>query len=237
MLRRLGLQFARRGDEGHQRNVNENGVFLPELQPHLTNGFQKRQRLDVSHRAANLDDHDIHVVRDLAKCRLDLVGDVRDHLHRLAQKIAAALLRQDRFVNTAGGPVVIARQLGRGKPFVVSLVQIGFPAVIGDVNFAVLIRTHGPGIDVQVGIAFLEGDSEAPAFQQAADGRRGDAFAKGGNHTAGYKDILRTHPRRLRPAKTDCRARNCLFPPGKVGVHRILRRTAAMCQRARISSD
>jgi len=41
----------------------------------------------------------------------------------------------------------------------------------------VLVRTHGPRINVQVGIAFLEGDSETPAFQQAADRCRGDAFA------------------------------------------------------------
>ena len=109
MLRRLCLEFARRGYEGHQRNVDENRIFSPELQAHLANGLEKRQRLDVSHGAANLDDHYIDVVRHLAKCRLDLVGNVRNHLHGLAQKIAAALLREDRFINAAGGPVVIAR--------------------------------------------------------------------------------------------------------------------------------
>ena len=155
VLRRFGFEFARRGYERHQRNMHENGIFGSKLQAHLANSLEKGQRLDVSHRATYLDNHYIDVVGDLAKGRLDLVGNVRNYLHGLAQKIAAALPREDRFVNAARSPVVIAREPGRGKPFVVSQVQIGFRTVIGDVNFAVLVRTHGPGIDVQVGIAFL----------------------------------------------------------------------------------
>ena len=94
-------------------------------------------------------------------------------------------------------------------------VQIGFRAIIGDIHFAVLIRTHRPGINVQIGIALLEGNSETPAFEQAANRRRGDAFAKGGNHTAGYKNILRTHPRRLRPPKSPAGRETVFIPPGK----------------------
>ena len=166
-------------------------VLGTQLQPHLADGFEERQRLDVSHRAADLDNHHVDVVRDLAKRRLDFVGDVRNHLHGLAQKIAAALLGDDRFVDSAGGPIVVAGQLGRSEALVVAQIQIGLGAVIGDVHFAVLVGAHRAGIDVQVGIALLEGDAETPAFQQAADRRRGHAFAQGGNHAAGYKDILR----------------------------------------------
>ena len=37
---------------------------------------------------------------------LDLVGDVRDHLHRLAEVVAAALLLEHALVDLAGGEVV-----------------------------------------------------------------------------------------------------------------------------------
>jgi hypothetical protein len=39
---------------------------------------------------------------------LDLVGDVRDDLHRLAQVVAAALLLEHALVDLAGGEVVAA---------------------------------------------------------------------------------------------------------------------------------
>ncbi len=71
-----------------------NGIFRPEFEAHLPDRFEKRQRFDVAHRAADFDDHDIGVHRDFAERRFDFIGDVRDHLHRFAQVIAAPLLRQ-----------------------------------------------------------------------------------------------------------------------------------------------
>src|SRR5262245_9779474 len=41
MLRRLGLQLARGGDEGHQRQVYESGVVAPDLVAHLADGFEE----------------------------------------------------------------------------------------------------------------------------------------------------------------------------------------------------
>ena len=40
--------------------------------------------------------------------RLDLVGDVRNDLHRRAEVLAAPLLRDDGVVDLAGGEVVLA---------------------------------------------------------------------------------------------------------------------------------
>ena len=132
--------------------------------------------------------------RNLAERGLDFVGDVRNHLHRFAQVIAAPLLGENRFVDSPGGPVVVAGQFGVGEALVVPEIQIGFRAVIGDVHFAVLVRAHRARIDVQIGIAFLEGDSETAAFEETAYRRRCDAFAQGGYNAAGNKNILRPHP-------------------------------------------
>ena len=40
-------------------------------------------------------------------------------------------------------------------------VEVSFRAVIGDIDFTVLVRAHRPRINVQIGIALLEGDFEA----------------------------------------------------------------------------
>ena len=149
------------------------------------------RRFDVAYGAADFDDDDIHSIGDFAKRGFDFIGDVRNHLHGLAEIIAAALFRKNGFVDAPGGPVVIARQLRVGEALVVAEIEIGFGAVIGDENFAVLIRTHRAGINVQVGIALLEGDLEAAAFEQTAHRSRRYAFSERRNHAARYEDILR----------------------------------------------
>ena len=130
-------------------------------------------------------------IRYFAEGGLDFIGDVRNYLHRLAEVIAAALFGDDGFVDAAGGPVMVAREMRGGETLVVAEIEIGFGAVVGDENFAVLIRRHRAGINVQVGIALLEGDAEAAAFQQAAHRSRRNAFSERRNHAAGNEDVLR----------------------------------------------
>jgi hypothetical protein len=91
----LGLELARSGDEGHVGQVDEGGVVRAELQAELAHGFEEGERLDVAHGATDLDDGDIdRIVGAHAGTALDvfldLVGDVRDHLHRLAEVVAPA---------------------------------------------------------------------------------------------------------------------------------------------------
>ena len=63
VLGRLGLDLARRGDVGHQRQVDVADVVAAELQAHLPDRLEERQRLDVAHRAADLDDRHVGVAR------------------------------------------------------------------------------------------------------------------------------------------------------------------------------
>jgi hypothetical protein len=42
----------------------------------------------------------------------------------------------------------------------------------------VLIGRHGARINVQVGIALLEGDFQTAAFEETTDGSGGDAFSE-----------------------------------------------------------
>ena len=122
---------------------------------HLADGFQERQRFDIAHGAADFDDHHVHVRRHLLQRGLDLIGDVRNHLHGLAQIVAAPLAGDDLLVDAPAGQVVALRQLGVREALVVAQVEIGLRAVVGDEDFAVLERAHGARIHVQVRIELL----------------------------------------------------------------------------------
>ena len=52
----------------------------------LTNGFQKRLALDVTHRAAHLDNGDpgVFICKVAVKAAFDFIGNVRDYLYRAA---------------------------------------------------------------------------------------------------------------------------------------------------------
>ena len=62
VLRRLGLQLARGGNERHKCEVNEDYVFGAEFEAHLADGFEKRQGLDVTYGAADFDQDDVRRV-------------------------------------------------------------------------------------------------------------------------------------------------------------------------------
>ena len=158
----LGLQLTRRPDERHQRDVQEEAVVAADVVAHLPGRLEERKRLDVADRAADLGDH--HV--DLRPAHgqdplLDLVGDVRDHLHGVAQVVAAALLGDHAGVDLAGGDVGDLAQVGVEEPLVVTDVEIGLRAVVGDEDLAVLERVHRARIHVEVGIELLHGHAES----------------------------------------------------------------------------
>ena len=50
-----------------------------------------------------------------------------------------------------------------------------------------------PGIDIDVGIQFLVGDPQAPAFQDGGDGGGGQPFAERGKNASRDKDEFRFH--------------------------------------------
>ena len=71
---------------GSRRDVQEETAVPADLVPDLADGLEERLRLDVADRPADLGDHDVDVVAGhLQDARLDLVGDVRDHLHGVAE--------------------------------------------------------------------------------------------------------------------------------------------------------
>ena len=126
----------------------------------------------------------------LANARLDLVGDVRNDLHGLAQELAAPLLVDHRQVDLAGGVVRVAGQRAVGEPLVVAQVEVGLAAVVQHVDFAVLVGAHRAGIDVDVRIELLHPDGQAALFEQHADRGAGQALAERADDAAGDENVL-----------------------------------------------
>ena len=97
VLRRLGLELPARPDVGHQRHVQEEDVVPAHVVADLAGRLEERLGLDVADRAADLGDDHVDVVPGLgAHPGLDLVGDVRDDLHRVAEVLPAPLLGDHR---------------------------------------------------------------------------------------------------------------------------------------------
>src|SRR6266480_1292462 len=76
-------------------NSPDGPMYAAHLVAQLPDGFQERERFDVAHGAADLDDLEVGLFRlgERANPRLDLVGDVGDHLDGLPEVIATPFLR------------------------------------------------------------------------------------------------------------------------------------------------
>ena len=186
VLGRLGLQLAGRRDVGHQRDVDRRSVCSrPELVAQLADRLDERQALDVADGAADLAQHEIEIVGVGERELLDRVGDVRDHLHRRAEIVAAPLLGDDLLVDAARGDVVALARGDAGEALVMAEIEIGLGAVVGDVDLAVLVGAHRPRIDVEIGIELADADLVAARLQQRREARRHQTLAERGDHAAG----------------------------------------------------
>ncbi len=170
--------------------MDEHAAPPPDVDRELADRLQERQRLDVADRAADLGDHEVDVarLRDQRDPLLDLVGDVRHHLHRAAEVVAAALAADHRVVDPARRDVRGAAGVGVGEALVVAEVEVGLGAVLGDEHLAVLIGRHRARVDIDVGVELLQPDRQAAGDEQPPDRGRGDALAERGHDAAGDED-------------------------------------------------
>ena len=186
----FGLHLAGCLDIGHQGEVDEQRVFPAEIGAELADRLDKGQTFDIADRAADLDDGHIGAAVELEDGGLDFIGDMGDDLNRAAEIFTAPFLGNHRIVDATGGVVVLLGHDGVGEALVVAHVQIGLGPVIGDVDLAVLEGVHGARIDVDIGVEFLEGDGEPPAFEQCTDTGCCKPFAERGKDTAGDENEL-----------------------------------------------
>src|SRR5262249_46972303 len=82
VLRRLRFQLAGSTDERHEGEVNIERIVAANVLAELTDRFEKRQTLDVTHRAADFHEYDVDVLGGGANRVLDFVSDVGNDLNR-----------------------------------------------------------------------------------------------------------------------------------------------------------
>ena len=114
--------------------------------------------------SADLGDDDVRlriVLRLQTHAALDLVRDVRDDLHRVAQVLAATLALDDARVDLPGRHVRCLREVHIEEALVMSDVEVSLSAVVGHEDLAVLERVHGSRINVEVRIELLHDDMQS----------------------------------------------------------------------------
>ncbi len=189
----LGLELARGPDVRDQRHVQEEAVVTADLGAHLPRGLQERQRLDVADGPAHLGDDEVDVgAAEREHPLLDLVGDVRDHLDGVAEVLAAPLLGDDRAVDLTGRHVVATGEVLVQEALVVTDVEVGLGAVVGDEDLAVLERVHRAGIDVEVRVELLHRDAQTARLEQPAQRAGGQPLAERGGDSTGDEQVAGT---------------------------------------------
>jgi len=188
VLGRLGFQFTGRSDIRHQGQVDEGRVLAAGAQAQLASRFQERQGLDIADGAADFAQGHVVAFGATADVILDFIGDMWNHLHRLAQIFAAAFLADHRFIDLAGGEVIHLFHAGGDEALVVAEVEVGFGPVVSDKHFTVLHRAHGARIDVDIRVELEHGDFKAARFKDRGERGGGNPFTKGRHNATSDED-------------------------------------------------
>ena len=165
-------------DIWNKSEMDIQGIFLAHICPKLSNSFQKRQTFNVTDGSADFNDDDIYGICNQFDASFNLVCNVGNDLYRTAQVISPAFFGDDRMVYFPGGKVVVSAQSGMGKPLIMSEIQIRFCPVIRDINFSMLERVHGSGVNIDVRVQFLYGYGKPSAFKKCPDSCRSKPFAQ-----------------------------------------------------------
>ena len=145
--------------------MDQNGVLVSDVMLELADCLQKRLALDIADRAADLGDGNVGLaVVHVVNAALDLIGHMRDDLHRAAKITALTLAVENAPENFARGHGGFLVQRLVDKAFVVAEVQVGLRAVVRDEDLAVLIRAHRAGVNVEIRVELLVFDLQPALF-------------------------------------------------------------------------
>ena len=134
--------------------MNVQHVFRFHIKPELSNGFQKRQALDITNRTADFANDNIDTLPHFTDMALDFICYVRNNLNRSTQIITTPFFLNNIMINFPSGHVVHTAHFSLGEPFVMSQVKIRFRPIIRHKDFPMLERIHRSGIDVYIRVQF-----------------------------------------------------------------------------------
>ena len=178
--------------------MHKKDVFAAEFVTHLAGGLDERLAFDVADGSTNFGDDDVGLGVLIVKrpgrlkphAALDLVGDVRNDLHGVAQVLAASLFRDHVGVDLAGRDVGRLVQINVEEAFVVADVEVCLSAIVGDKHFTMLERVHRAGVNVEIRVKLLHDDSQTARGEKVAERGGREALTKRGNNPTGDEDVL-----------------------------------------------
>ena len=191
VLRRLCLEFACGLQVRHQNQVDKAGVFHADFKTELSCGFEEWERFNVACDTADFAEHDVSAAFGCrAEGVLDFVGNVRNYLHGAAEVLARAFFCEHGGIDATRSVARCLGALHACETFVVAQIKVGFVAVVCHENFAVLVRTHGARVYVQVRVQFLHEHLVAAALEKERQRCGGDSLTEGADHAAGNENVL-----------------------------------------------
>ena len=158
--------------------MHENAALRAKFIAHLPNGFQEGQAFNIADGATDFDQHEIIAIGFGLHHFLDLVGNMRNHLHRTAQIIAAPFRRDHIRINAPRGPVIRLARMHAGEAFIMAKIKVGFRPIIGDENLPMLIGAHGPRIHIKVGVKLAQPNLITARLQQRAERSGSDTLTE-----------------------------------------------------------
>lgn len=137
--------------------MDENSILMSHIMLKLPDRLQKRLALNITCCPSHFNNGDPLLTRCFGpvKASLDLIGDMRDHLHRPAAVIPMAFFVQNGPVNFTCGHIGVFIQTLIYKSLVMPQVQICFCPVICHEYLSMLDWIHGSGVYVDIRVKFL----------------------------------------------------------------------------------
>ena len=159
MLRRFGLVFFCSRDIRYISKMYAYTI-LSQFPFQLAHAFDKRKRFDITDRTSDFSDHEIKFVfiSQQFHIALDLVRDMRHHLHSLSQVIPFTFFVNNALINAACSDIICTGRLNIQETLVVSEIQIRFMSVYGNIAFPMFVWVQRTWIDIDIGIKFLNGN-------------------------------------------------------------------------------
>ena len=102
---------------------------------------------------------------------------MRNNLDGFAEISAFALLGDDCVVDFTRRDIVGFRSVNSKEALIMSEVKICFSTILSYITLSVLIGIECSRVDVDVGVKFLDGNSEASRLQEFRKGGGNDSFA------------------------------------------------------------
>lgn len=91
------------------------------------------------------------------------------YLDCLSKVVAVAFLVDYILIDTSSSDIVGTRGTHVGEALVMSKIEVGLMAVNSDVTLSMLIRIECAGVNIDIGVKLLDGDTESTCLKQAGE--------------------------------------------------------------------